>query len=124
MLFFFTLLINYIALAIAIWLGVYLITHGSRRLLSILTALTLWAIGGVFLNIVLALSNPILPDELPIFFQYLFPFWNQISNSGISTAWLQGWSVAPAIGFWHHATVLFRPGRFRDGEVQESSLVT
>jgi len=111
MLFSLTLVSNYIALAMAIWLGIYLVTHGSKKRLSLLTAFTLWSIGGVFLNVVLALSNPPMPESLPTFFRLLFPFWEQISNSSNSTAWLQGWSVAPAIGFWHHATVLFRPGQ-------------
>jgi len=110
MLFSLTLASNYIALAVAVWLGIYLISHSPRNLLSWLTALTLWSLGGLFLNIILALSDPPIPEELPVFFRLILPFWNQISNSNNPTAWLQGWSVAPAIGLWHHATVLFRSG--------------
>ena len=110
MLFSVTLASSYIALALAVWLGIYLISHGPRNLLSWLTALTLWALGGLFLNIILALSEPPIPKELPVFFRLILPFWSHISPSNNSTAWFQGWSVAPAIGLWHHATVLFRSG--------------
>ena len=110
MLFSVTLVSNYIALTISAWLGIYLISRRPRNLLSWLTALTLWSLSGLFLNVILALYDPIIPDSLPDIFRVLIPFWSKLSNGNNSTAWLQGWSVAPAIGFWHHASILIRPG--------------
>ena len=110
MLFSVTLVSNYIALTISAWLGIYLISRRPRNLLSWLTALTLWSLSGLFLNVILALYDPIIPDSLPDIFRVFIPFWSKLSNGNNSTAWLQGWSVAPAIGFWHHASILIRPG--------------
>jgi hypothetical protein len=49
--------INYTALGIALWLGLYLVTH-SRRRLAWLAAGTLWALAGYFLNRVVNLDFP------------------------------------------------------------------
>ena len=108
----FTLLINFLGLIAALWLGLYIVTHSPRRLITWLTGLTLWSVAGLFLNILLALAPPPVPTHFPGWLRWLLPFWpsgtlEQLSASG----WLQGWIVTPAVVFWHHVTLLMRPGR-------------
>jgi hypothetical protein len=43
--------------------------------------------------------------------QLFFPFWPPEALSGISNNWMQGWSIAPALAFWHHVTILLLPGK-------------
>jgi hypothetical protein len=40
----------------------------------------------------------------------VFLFWLAETLAESQNHWLQGWSVAPAVVFWHHATILMRPG--------------
>lgn len=54
----FSLIINYLGLITAVWLGWYVITRSPRSLISWLTSLTLWSVGGLFLNMILALNPP------------------------------------------------------------------
>ena len=104
-----TFSINFIALIISLWLGLYLVTRNPRSPTAWLTALTLWSLGGLFINILLALNPP--PTFRPSGLRFLFPFWpSGIFEQG-ANAWLQGWSVAPSIAFWHHATMLMRPDK-------------
>ena len=106
-----TFTVNLIALLIALWLGLYLVTRNPRSSTAWLTALTLWSLGGLFLNILLALSPPPAPSFRPSGLRFLFPFWPSGTFEQGANAWLQGWSVAPAIAFWHHATMLMRSGK-------------
>lgn len=106
----FTYTFNFIALVFSFWLGAYLITRNPRTITAWLTALTVWSLGGLFLNVLLALSPPPIPEYRPSYLRFLFPFWASGTYSEGASAWLQGWSVAPSIVFWHHATLLMRPG--------------
>ena len=106
-----TFTLNLLALLTALWLGLYLVTRNPRAPTAWLTALTLWSLGGLFLNILLALSPPPVPSFRPSGLRFLFPFWPSGTFEQGANAWLQGWSVAPAIAFWHHATMLMRPGK-------------
>ncbi len=105
-----TIAINFLALAGAVWLGVYLVTRSPSSLIAWLTGLTLWSLAGLFLNVLLAVYPPPTAVSTSSWLRLLLPFWpvNAINDS---SGWLQGWSVAPAIAFWHHATTLMRPGR-------------
>lgn len=94
----------------ALWLGLFLVTRNPRYPIAWLTALTLWCMTGLFMNILLAINPPPAPFW-PAWMQFLFPFWPSGAFGGEPSAWLQGWSVIPAIVFWHHATTLMRPGR-------------
>jgi len=107
----FSLIINYLGLVVAVWLGWYVITRSPRRLISWLTSLTLLSVGGLFLNMVLALNPPPSPANSPGWLRVMFPFWpNEAFESGW-VGWLQGWQVIPAIVIWHHVTMLMRPGK-------------
>lgn len=106
-----TFTVNLFALLITLWLGLYLVTRNPRAPTAWLTALTLWSLGGLFINILLALNPPPVPAFRPPALRFLFPFWPSGTFVQGANAWLQGWSVAPAIAFWHHTTMLMRPGK-------------
>jgi len=106
-----TFAINFVALIASLWLGMYLVTRNPRAPTAWLTALTLWSLGGLFLNILLALNPPPVPAYRFSVLRFLFPFWPSGLFEQGASAWLQGWSVAPSIAFWHHATLLMRPGK-------------
>jgi hypothetical protein len=78
--------------------------------MSWLTSLTLWSLGGLFLNTILALNPLPPPDNSPLWLRIFFPFWSTEAFETGHTGWLHGWQVVPAIVFWHHATMLIRPG--------------
>ncbi len=103
-----TIVFNFLALAAAVWLGIYVVTRSPRRMTSWLTGLTLWSLAGLFTNVLLALDPPPVPAA-PDWARLFLPFWPVERISGPS-GWLQGWSVTPAIAFWHHVTTLMRPG--------------
>jgi hypothetical protein len=109
-LFGFTFAVNFLGLVLALWLGLYLVTRSSRLLIAWLTALTLWSLAGVFLNVLLALNPPPAMLYHPEIMRYVFLFWPAETLAESQSHWLQGWSVAPAVVFWHHATILMRPG--------------
>jgi len=69
------LVTNYLALVITVWLGWYVITRSPRNLLSWLTTLTLWSVGGLFLNTILALNPLPPPVNSPEWLRIFFPFW-------------------------------------------------
>lgn len=106
-----TFTVNFVALIASLWLGMYLVTRNPRAPTTWLTALTLWSLGGVFINILLALNPPPIPAYRFSGLRFLFPFWPSGVFEQGANAWLQGWSVAPSIAFWHHATMLMRPGK-------------
>lgn len=106
-----TFAVNFVALIASLWLGMYLVTRNPRAPTAWLTALTLWSLGGLFINILLALNPPPIPAYRFSALRFLFPFWPSGLFEQGASAWLQGWSVAPSIAFWHHATLLMRPGK-------------
>ena len=110
-LYYVTFAVIFVALIAAFWLGLYLVTRSPRTPTAWLTAFTLWSLGGLFLNILLALNPPPAAPYRPSGLRFLFPFWPSGTFEQGASAWLQGWSVAPALIFWHHATLLMRPGK-------------
>ncbi len=110
-LYYITFAVNFVALIAAFWLGLYVITRSPRAPTAWLTAFTLWSLGGLFLNILLALNPPPAAPYRPSGLRFIFPFWPSGTFEQGASAWLQGWSVAPAVVFWHHATLLMRPGK-------------
>ena len=107
-----TSIVNFIALAISVWLGWYVLTRSIQKPIAWLTSLTLWSISGLFINSLLAITPPPLPSNVPFWAQFLFPFWDQNAISDGASGWLSGWLVIPAIGFWHHVTMLIRKNKF------------
>jgi GAF domain-containing protein len=106
-----TFAINFLGLVLALWLGLYLVTRNPRYLIAWLAALTLWSMSGLFFNVLLAINPPPLPVYYQTWLRFMFPFWSEAALLGNPNIWLLGWSVAPAVAFWHHATILMRPGR-------------
>jgi GAF domain-containing protein len=106
-----TFAINFLGLVLALWLGVYLVTRNPRYIIAWLAALTLWSMSGLFFNVLLAINPPPLPVYYQSWLRFMFPFWSEAALLGNPNTWLLGWSVAPAVAFWHHATILMRPGR-------------
>jgi len=105
-----TVAINLLSLVLAIWLGLYLISRSPRYLVAWLTALMLWFMGAMFLNVLLAINPPPVITLNVTWLQWIFPFWPQETLTGANNNWLQGWSIIPAFALWHHVTVLLLPG--------------
>jgi hypothetical protein len=111
MLYTFTVVVNLIALAVAIWLGIYIVTRSPRSQIAWLAGLALWSIGGYFLNILLALNPPPSLALMPLWMRPLLWFWPAGTVEGGWGNWLQGWQITPAVMIWHHVTLLIRTGR-------------
>lgn len=111
MLYTFTVVVNLIALAVAVWLGIYIITRSPRSQIGWLAGLALWSIGGYFLNTMLALNPPPSPALTPLWMRPLLWFWPAGTFEGGWVNWLQGWQITPAVMIWHHVTLLIRTGR-------------
>lgn len=87
-----TFIVNYCAFIIVLWLGLYLVMHNPRYPISWLTALTLWSLATLFLHYLL---EPTL--------------WLSAGLELDVNNWFEAIGVAPALAFWHHATMLMRP---------------
>ena len=111
MLYTFTVVVNLIALAVAVWLGIYIVTRSPRSQIAWLAGLALWSIAGFFLNVLLALNPPPSPAEVPLWMRPLLWFWPVGTFDGGWGNWLQGWQITPAVMIWHHVTLLIRTGR-------------
>jgi hypothetical protein len=111
MLYTFTVIVNLIALAVAVWLGIYMISRSPRSGIAWLAGLALWSIAGFFLNVLLALNPPPSPALMPLWMRPLFWFWPAGTFDHGWGKWLQGWQITPAIMIWHHITLLIRNGR-------------
>ena len=111
MLYTFTVVVNFMAMAVAVWLGIYIVSRSPRSAIAWLAGLTLWSVAGWFLNVLLALNPPPSPAMLPPLMRPLLWFWPAGAFEHGWGNWLQGWQITPAIMIWHHVTVLMRPGR-------------
>lgn len=111
MLYTFTVVVNLTALAVAVWLGIYIVTRSPRSQIAWLAGLALWSIGGFFLNVLLALNPPPSPALMPLWVRPLLWFWPASAFNGGWGNWLQGWQITPAVMIWHHVTLLIRTGR-------------
>ena len=111
MLFTFTVVVNFIALAVAVWLGIYIITRSPRSGIAWLAGLALWSLAGFFFNVLLALNPPPSPALLPLWMRPLLWFWPKGAFDQGWGNWLQGWQITPAVMIWHHVTVLIRSGQ-------------
>ncbi len=107
----FSIVVNFISMIVAIWLAIYVVTRSPRSSVAWLTGLTLFSLSGWFLNFLLAINPPSSPTVLPAWLSIFLWLWPAGSFQHGWGGWLQGWQVTPAIMFWHHATMLMRPGR-------------
>ncbi len=107
----FTVVVNFVGLAVAIWLGIYIVTRSPRSTIAWLAGLVLWSVAGFFLNVVLALNPPPSPALVPLWMRPLLWFWPAGPRGDEWGKWLQGWQITPAVMIWHHVTVLIRAGR-------------
>ena len=105
-----SLIIHFVFLIAAVWLGVHVVTRSQHSLVAWLTGLTLWSVGGLFLNMLLVLNPPPLPENFPTLVQLILPFWPVNTMESGWSGWLKGWPIMPSIVLWHHVTMLMRPG--------------
>jgi hypothetical protein len=103
-----TIFVNFVSVIIAIWLGLYLVTRNPRNQIAWLTGIALWAIGGVFVNILFALNPPVLPEDRPFWLRLILVVWAGPVKAQGENSWLLGWSIAFGIVIWHHATTIMR----------------
>lgn len=106
-----TLAVNFAGMVLSLWLGLYLVTRNPKYPIAWMTALVLWSMVGLFMNVLLALNPPPPIPYRHLWTRFLFPFWPAGAHEGSASSWLQGWSVTPAIAIWHHVTTMLRPGR-------------
>lgn len=99
-----------LGLVMALWLGLYLVSLSPKYPIAWLTALTLWSLAGLFVNVLLAINPPPMAYDQPAWLRFMLPFWPAGTLEGTTNSWLQGWSVIAAFAFWNHATSLMRPG--------------
>jgi hypothetical protein len=104
-----TIAVNLAALAIAVWLGLYIVTRNPRSVIAWLVGLTLWSIASYFYNFLLALDPPPSTAMLPLWMQPFLLFWPRGAFEHGWGNWLKGWQIMPAIMLWHHITLLLRP---------------
>lgn len=104
-----TLIVNFLGLIMALWLGFYVITRSPRKPISWFSGLALWSISGNFLNILLALKPPSLLEQGPSWFRVYQSFIERYFSKG-ANSWLEGWLLVPSIMLLHHVTTLIRRG--------------
>ena len=85
-----TSLINFICLALSLWLGFYIVTRSPHSRVSWLASATLWSLSGSFLNTLTYINVSPKEGTLP---------------------WWWGWSVAFAAPFWFHLSASLLPSR-------------
>jgi hypothetical protein len=111
LLFAITLIASLLTMALALWLGLYVVTRSPRSLIAWLTGFTLLTIARLFIDVLLALTPPPMPADHANWLRLFFPFWRAMTlREQGGSGWLQGWSVTTAVMIWHHVTVLMRPG--------------
>jgi hypothetical protein len=79
-----TSIVDFIILAMSVWLGLHILTRNPQKKISWLACGTLWSLGGSFLNSLVYLHAP--PDR------GVLPWW-----------W--GWGITIAVAFWFHISV-------------------
>jgi len=110
-----SLIVEFAALLITLWLGLYLVTRSPRQPEAWLAALTSWSISGLFLNMIYSVIPPAIATSTGTWLEILLFLWPRQLLAGSGSAWLQGWSATPAIIFWYHATALMHPGKMTLG---------
>jgi len=113
-----TVAVNFIALLVALWLGLHLVTRSARRPEIWLSSLALWSFGGYFLNQILALIQPPAPpEEVRNWLFHLMLFWPRNVFELGWKGWMQGWLPFYGIIFWYHASLYMVPGYSERGRL-------
>lgn len=84
-----TSLLDFLALAASLWLGLYVVTRSPRSRVSWLAGLTLWSFSGYFFDSFMHLNPP--GERGP--------------------AWWTGWTILFSSPLWFHVTTLLLPKR-------------
>lgn len=106
-----TILVNFLFLGAAVWLGIYVVSRNPRNAVGWLTCLTLWSAAGLFLNSLIALAPITFDSNTSTILNHILPSWiSKILVTGWE-GWLKGWIFVPAAAFWLHATTLLLPGK-------------
>jgi hypothetical protein len=77
--------VSLLAMVVSLWLGCYMITRSPRSRLTWLAAFTLWALAGVFVDVLIS-TNP----------------------SPITAGW-QGWPICFSLVLWYHLSLKMLP---------------
>lgn len=85
-----TSIINFVCLALSLWLGFYIVTRSPRSRVSWLASATLWSLAGSFLNTLTYIN---------------------VSPEQVALPWWWGWSAAFAAPFWFHLSISFLPSK-------------
>jgi hypothetical protein len=107
------LLTNFVGLILSVWLGVYIITHSRRSLITWLSGLTLWVLADVFAHILLGIFSSPAPASQPLWLRLIFPIWPLETYKTGMAGWTQGWAACLGVMFWYHTTTLVLPGRMK-----------
>lgn len=105
-----TIIVNFVGLIIAVWLGLYIVNRNPLRLISWIACLSLWSVAIEFHYNLLALMPPPPPAHNPTWIKFIFPLWSKYAQTGEANLWLLSWSPSLAFALWHHVTALMRPG--------------
>lgn len=100
------ILTNFIGLIVSFWLGVYIITNNRRSWVGWTSGITLWALAGLFANLILTIFPDPAPAYEPIWVRLIFPFWPHEPDSQNITVWTQGLAACMGVIFWYHTTLL------------------
>src|SRR5512137_239061 len=77
--------VSLIAMATSLWLGCYIVTRSPRSRLAWLAGITLWALAGFFVDVLIS-TNP----------------------SPITDGW-QGWPICFSLVLWYHLSLNMMP---------------
>lgn len=89
-----TSLVNFLFLALSLWLGLYLVTRSPRSPISRLAGVTLWAVSGYFLNNIM----------------YLNVLHGRSAVVGLR---MSRWAIVPVPVFWLHLSTHYLPAEMQ-----------
>ncbi len=77
--------VSFVAMAVSLWLGCYVVTRSPRSRLAWQASLTLWALAGFFVDLLISL------------------------NPSPATAWWLGWPFNSTLAIWYHLSLKILP---------------
>jgi hypothetical protein len=94
-----TTAVSFAALGFSLWLGCYVITQSPRSRLAWQAGLTLWSLGGIFLDILITITPSPLID------------------------WWQGWPILISVAIWYHLSLETLPVEYAKRQRQRLPLI-